>query len=45
MSNVNGKPWEADNNGYISEVSPDGKVTKVPVNSRIQTADEISNRI
>ena len=28
VSNINGKPLEADNNGYISEVSPDGKVTK-----------------
>ena len=28
VSNINGKPDEADNNGYISEVSPDGKVLK-----------------
>lgn len=28
VSNINGKPAEADNNGYISELSPDGKVTK-----------------
>ena len=28
VSNINGKPDEADNNGYITEVSPDGKVTK-----------------
>lgn len=28
VSNVNGKPLDADGNGYISEVSPDGKVTK-----------------
>ena len=26
VSNINGKPGEADNNGYISLVSPDGKV-------------------
>ncbi len=26
VSNINGKPNEADNNGYISLVSPDGKV-------------------
>lgn len=26
VSNINGKPTEADNNGYISLVSPDGKV-------------------
>jgi sugar lactone lactonase YvrE len=26
VSNINGKPPEADNNGYISELSPDGKV-------------------
>jgi hypothetical protein len=28
VSNINGKPDEADNNGYISEVSPDGKLVK-----------------
>src|SRR5450432_320037 len=28
VSNINGKPDEADNNGYITEVSPDGKVLK-----------------
>jgi sugar lactone lactonase YvrE len=28
VSNINGKPSEADANGYISELSPDGKVTK-----------------
>src|SRR5258706_9072200 len=28
VSNINGKPPEADNNGYISELSPDGKVVK-----------------
>ncbi len=28
VSNINGKPDEADNNGYIAEVSPDGKVVK-----------------
>jgi sugar lactone lactonase YvrE len=28
VSNINGKPTDADNNGYISEVSPDGKITK-----------------
>jgi hypothetical protein len=27
VSNVNGKPWEADGNGYISVLSPDGTVT------------------
>ncbi|MEO6574159.1 MAG: SMP-30/gluconolactonase/LRE family protein, partial [Polyangiaceae bacterium] len=26
VSNINGKPVEADNNGYISVVSPDGKM-------------------
>lgn len=26
VSNINGKPGEADNNGYISLVSPDGKI-------------------
>jgi sugar lactone lactonase YvrE len=29
VSNVNGKPLEADNNGFISELSPDGKITKL----------------
>ena len=28
VSNINGKPDGADNNGYISELSPDGKVLK-----------------
>ena len=28
VSNINGKPDAADNNGYISELSPDGKVVK-----------------
>jgi len=28
VSNINGKPDEADNNGYIMEVSPEGKVLK-----------------
>ena len=28
VSNINGKPDDADNNGYISEISPDGKVLK-----------------
>ena len=28
VSNINGKPDEADNNGYITELSPDGKVIK-----------------
>jgi sugar lactone lactonase YvrE len=28
VSNINGKPTDTDNNGYISELSPDGKVTK-----------------
>lgn len=28
VSNINGKPDAADNNGYISELSPDGKVLK-----------------
>jgi sugar lactone lactonase YvrE len=27
VSNINGKADEADNNGYIMEISPDGKVT------------------
>jgi sugar lactone lactonase YvrE len=28
VSNINGKPDAADNNGFIAEVSPDGKVIK-----------------
>ncbi len=28
VSNINGSPVEADNNGYIAELSPDGKITK-----------------
>jgi hypothetical protein len=28
VSNINGKPDGTDNNGYISELSPDGKVVK-----------------
>src|SRR6185369_6853825 len=28
VSNINGKPDGVDNNGYISELSPDGKVLK-----------------
>src|SRR5450755_3430469 len=28
VSNINGKPDEVDNNGYIMELSPDGKVIK-----------------
>jgi hypothetical protein len=28
VSNINGKPDEADNNGYISEISPEGKMIK-----------------
>lgn len=28
VSNINGKPLDADNNGYIAELSPEGKVTK-----------------
>jgi len=28
VSNINGKPVEADGNGYITEISGDGKVTK-----------------
>jgi len=28
VSNINGKPDDADNNGYIMEVSPEGKVLK-----------------
>jgi len=27
VSNINGKPLDANNNGYIAELSPDGKVT------------------
>jgi sugar lactone lactonase YvrE len=27
VSNVNGRPVDVDNNGYISDLSPDGKVT------------------
>jgi sugar lactone lactonase YvrE len=27
VSNINGKPFEADNNGFISVLSPEGKVT------------------
>ena len=27
VSNINGKPVDADNNGYITEISGDGKVT------------------
>jgi hypothetical protein len=27
VSNINGDPGKADNNGYISDVSPDGKIT------------------
>jgi sugar lactone lactonase YvrE len=29
VSNINGKPDEADDNGFISKVSPDGKVTEL----------------
>jgi hypothetical protein len=29
VSNVNGKPLDADNNGFISELSPDGKITRL----------------
>lgn len=29
VSNINGKPVDADNNGFISEISPDGKVTNL----------------
>lgn len=29
VSNINGKPVDADNNGFISELSPDGKVTNL----------------
>lgn len=28
VSNINGKPADADNNGFILELSPEGKVTK-----------------
>jgi sugar lactone lactonase YvrE len=28
VSNINGKPLDKDDNGYIAELSPDGKVTK-----------------
>src|SRR5450432_966827 len=28
VSNINGKPTDIDDNGYITELSPDGKVTK-----------------
>jgi sugar lactone lactonase YvrE len=28
VSNINGKPLDADNNGYIAELSPEGKVVK-----------------
>ncbi|HEV8246627.1 MAG TPA: hypothetical protein VGP93_12705 [Polyangiaceae bacterium] len=28
VSNINGKPLDVDNNGYIAELSPDGKVSK-----------------
>lgn len=29
VSNINGKPDEADNNGFISILSPDGKITEL----------------
>lgn len=29
VSNINGKPDAADNNGFITEISPDGKVEKL----------------
>jgi sugar lactone lactonase YvrE len=29
VSNINGKPLDADNNGFISELSPEGKVSKL----------------
>ncbi len=29
VSNINGKPAEADGNGFISRVSPDGKITEL----------------
>jgi sugar lactone lactonase YvrE len=29
VSNINGTPFEADDNGYISKVSPEGKVTEL----------------
>jgi sugar lactone lactonase YvrE len=28
VSNINGKPFDVDNNGFIMEISPDGKVIK-----------------
>ncbi|HVJ21755.1 MAG TPA: hypothetical protein VM686_40405 [Polyangiaceae bacterium] len=28
VSNINGKPLDLDNNGFIMELSPDGKITK-----------------
>ena len=28
VSNINGKPGDVDNNGFISELSPEGRVTK-----------------
>lgn len=28
VSNIQGKPTDVDNNGFISELSPDGKITK-----------------
>src|SRR5262245_28396130 len=28
VSNINGKPLDVDNNGFVAELSPDGKVTK-----------------
>lgn len=28
VSNINGKPGDVDNNGYIAELSPDGKLSK-----------------
>src|SRR5262245_10177215 len=29
VSNINGKPLDADDNGFISKVSPDGKITEL----------------
>lgn len=29
VSNINGKPLDADGNGFISDISPDGKVTNL----------------
>jgi sugar lactone lactonase YvrE len=29
VSNINGKPLDVDNNGFISELSPDGQITKL----------------